>query len=271
MASGMPPRVANRNPCAVLVSSPASHSPPNGIPIHRAALPSTTATASSPVTASARDRRSSCGCASTLLGPNPADTRAGEAGRRAAGRHRLGRRASPPRLQVRQAAGAPRRAARRARGGGPPGRRVQPRDPLLRAGRRLGGETALESSGLRGGGGRRTSAASSAAIWRWSSCRVAAPAVGARAATNVPRPCSLLTRPSDSSRAYTARTVLTFTPAMSASSRTLGSRSPGTRVPSSTAVRMRPASCAPSGVRVPRSTLRSSSPCMRAWYRTVLR
>ena len=46
--------------------------------------------------------------------------------------------------------------------------------------------------------------------------------VASRSATNVPRPCSLRTTPSDSSRAYTARAVLTFTPAASASSRTLG-------------------------------------------------
>src|SRR5215203_2407449 len=95
MASGMPPRVANRKPCAVLVNSPASHSPPNGIPIHKAALPSTTATASRPVTASARELRSSSSCASTaertFLGADPADTRPGEAGGGAAGRNCLGR------------------------------------------------------------------------------------------------------------------------------------------------------------------------------------
>ena len=57
------------------------------------------------------------------------------------------------------------------------------------------------SSAGSGGGGRRTRRASSSAIWALSRRRVAASSSGGGPATNVPRPCSLRTSPSDSSRA----------------------------------------------------------------------
>jgi hypothetical protein len=80
--------------------------------------------------------------------------------------------------------------------------------------------------------GRRTSRLSSSAICRRSSRRVDTSSPAGIPETNVPRPCSLRTRSSRSSHAYTARTVFTFTPAASASSLRLGRRSPGTSRPS---------------------------------------
>jgi trimeric autotransporter adhesin len=62
---------------------------------------------------------------------------------------------------------------------------------------------------------------------------------GASSATNVPRPWRLSSRPSRSSEPYTPRTVLTCTPAHSASWRTLGSRSPGDSRPLRTSARSR--------------------------------
>lgn len=60
--------------------------------------------------------------------------------------------------------------------------------------------------------------------------------------TNVPRPCSRLTRPIVSSSAYTRVAVTTAMPSRAASARWVGSRAPGARRP----VRMSDASASTS-------------------------
>ena len=146
---------------------------PNGIPIHRAALPSTTAKASTAVTASpARRRRSSWSCVSTThrlarLRPSGYAPRRGWGYREALPGclSRLGRLVLAPdpraagdgralHVELVEADHQPARTASRSS--------VESRAA------RPGGVTAWRSSGPRGGGGRRTSAASSSAIWRWS-------------------------------------------------------------------------------------------------------
>ncbi len=80
----------------------------------------------------------------------------------------------------------------------------------------------------------------------------------AAAATNVPRPCWELIRSCSSSSRYTARAVLTLTPAKSASSRTLGTRSPGRRTPRAIIERIFQPSWVPTGSSDSRATAKST-------------
>ena len=141
------------------------------------------------------------GSARSELGADPANTRARQARRGAA------RGGAPRPVARRRPLGAqrlellPEPSARWASScqGAPAGGRGSPRGRRSRGARRRARRAASVGSG-----GRREARPApprAAAICRRSSRRSAASSAGAPAATKVPRPCSLRTRPSDSRRA----------------------------------------------------------------------